>query len=746
MNNLAPIIRDLGLILIIAGITTLLFKKLKQPVVLGYILAGFLVSANFHFFPNVTDGEDIKIWAEIGVVFLLFTLGLEFSFKRLMSIGGAASVTALIEVSCMLVVGFSIGRLLGWQLMDCIFLGGILSMSSTTIILRAFDELGVKNKRFAGLVFGVLIIEDIVAVVLLVLLSTIAVSRQFAGMEMVMSVLKLCFFLLLWFVGGIFFIPTFLRKTSKLLNDETMLIISLGLCLMMVLLASSAGFSPALGAFIMGSILAETTQAERIEHLVKPVKDLFGAIFFVSVGMLIDIKVLADYALPIVLIIVFFLFFKTLVVTLGALVAGQPLKIAIHAGMSQAQIGEFSFIIATLGLSLGVISHFLYPIAVAVSAITTFTTPYMIRSAGRFYRFVEKHLPARWLKTLTRYSTGTQTISQASDWQLVLRSFLTQLFVFSLVILGIIVLFSEYLRPRLLQQFANPETANFVTAAFCFVVLSPFLWAYATRKSQPTAFANLWRNKRFRAPLIFLEVIRGGLVITFISVFLLLFFSFSTAIIGLMLLLSLGFAFSKKIHRFYVRLEERFFNNYNDRERQLAADNRIELAPWDAHIAQFRVPADSSISAQNLEEIATREKFGVNIAMIKRGDSYIINAPSRFEQIYPGDVLFAIGTDDQLEQFRLFLESEINTTSDSALQDVGIVLKKLKVSASSPFLGQTIRESGIREKTQGLVVGLERNQRRILNPDSHLKIQLNDMLWIVGNKTMIESLKRKAEL
>ncbi|MBS1783744.1 MAG: cation:proton antiporter [Bacteroidetes bacterium] len=745
MNNLAPIIRDLGLILIVAGTTTLLFKKLKQPVVLGYILAGFLVSANFHFFPNVTDGEDIKIWAEIGVVFLLFTLGLEFSFKKMMSIGGAASITALIEVSCMLVVGFSIGHILGWKMMDCIFLGGILSMSSTTIILRAFEELGVKSKRFAGLVFGVLIIEDIVAVVLLVLLSTIAVSRQFAGMEMVMSVLKLCFFLLLWFVAGIFFIPTFLRKTSKLLNDETMLIISLGLCLMMVMLASSAGFSPALGAFIMGSILAETTQAERIEHLVKPVKDLFGAIFFVSVGMLIDVKVLADYALPILLIVVLFIFFKTLVVTLGALVSGQPLKIAIHAGMSQAQIGEFSFIIATLGLTLNVISHFLYPIAVAVSAITTFTTPYMIRSAGTFSKFVEKKLPIRWRKTLTRYSTGAQTISQANDWQLVLRSFFIQLFVFSLVILGIIFLFSEGIRPRLMKYFTNAITANFLTASVCFIVLSPFLWAFATRKSQSSAFANLWQYKRFRAPLIFLEVLRGGLVISFVSIFLLLFFSLTTAIIGLGLLLILGFAFSKKIHLFYVRLEERFFDNYHDRERQIAAENRLELAPWDAHIAQFRVPSGSPISAQSLEEIATREKFGVNIAMIKRGDSYTLNAPSRFEQIYPGDVLFAIGTDEQLEQFRLFLESGIDTTSDSAIQDAGIVLKKLKIPASSPFLGQTIRESGIREKTQGLVVGLERNQRRILNPDSHLKIQFNDLLWIVGNKAMIETLKRQSE-
>src|SRR5690606_29321723 len=377
MHHLPSLIQDLGLILITAGITSLLFKRLKQPVVLGYILAGFLVSQNFPFLPSVHDMEGIKTWAEIGVIFLLFNLGLEFSCKKLMHIGSAAGVTAITEVSAMLVIGFGLGRLLGWSFMDCIFLGGILSISSTTIILRAFDELGMKGRRFANLVFGVLIIEDLVAVLLLVLLSTIAVSRQFEGAQMLLSVTKLVFYLLLWFVSGIFFLPTLLRKLKKMLNDESMLIVSIALCLTMVMLASSAGFSPALGAFIMGSILAETTKAEHIEHLIKPVNDLFDSVIFISVGVLIDPVILQDYALPILIITLSLLLFKTLNVAIGALFSGQSLKTALQAGMSQAQIGEFSFIIATLGISLHVTSEFIYPVAVAVSAVTSFTTPYM---------------------------------------------------------------------------------------------------------------------------------------------------------------------------------------------------------------------------------------------------------------------------------------------------------------------------------------------------------------------------------
>lgn len=458
MTHLPHFVTDLGLILAVAAITTLIFKKIKQPVVLGYIIAGFLVGPHSSLLPTVADEDGVKTWSEIGVIFLLFTLGLEFSFKKLVKVGGSASVTALVEIVLMIGIGYLTGNLMGWSMMDSVFLGAILAMSSTTIIIRAFDEAGVRAKKFATLVFGILIVEDLVAILLLVLLSTLAVTQQFGGGELLAEILKLAFFLILWFLGGIFFIPTFLKRTSKLLNDETMLIVSLALCLAMVLLAVKVGFSAALGAFVMGSILAETTQAERIEHLVKSVKDLFAAIFFVSVGMMIDLQVLVDYAVPVLVITLITIFGKLIATALGALLSGQSLKHSVQAGMSLAQIGEFSFIIASLGVSLNVTSAFLYPIAVAASAVTTFTTPFMIKKSGSFYAFLEKRLPARWINSLNRYSSGSQQLSAYSDWKELIRTY-TMNVVIHVVILVAIIFF--------VAAFSLPDVGQYCSRCFC---------------------------------------------------------------------------------------------------------------------------------------------------------------------------------------------------------------------------------------------------------------------------------------
>lgn len=422
MGNLHQLIIDLALILGAAAIVTLAFKKLKQPVVLGYIIAGLLISPNFSLFPTITNIDSIKVWADIGVIFLLFSLGLEFSFKKLVKVGPSAGITGIFEVSLMLLTGYITGQLLGWSMIDSLFLGGIISISSTTIIIRAFEELEVKTKKFAGLVLGVLVIEDLAAVLLLVLLSTVAVSREFSGETMLYSVLKLAFFLILWFVSGIYLLPTFLKRARKLMNEETLLVLSLGLCLMMVVLATSAGFSSALGAFIMGSILSETAQSKKIVSLVKPVKDLFGAIFFVSVGMLINLSVLAQYILPVLLLTVVVIVGKTVNATIGSLISGQPLKQSLQTGMSLSQIGEFSFIIATLGLTLKVTSSFLYPIAVGVSVLTTFFSPYLIRSSEPFYYWLEKHLPEGWIAYLNRYGTSAQKIQELSSWRILLKA------------------------------------------------------------------------------------------------------------------------------------------------------------------------------------------------------------------------------------------------------------------------------------------------------------------------------------
>ncbi|UBM58752.1 cation:proton antiporter [Marinilongibacter aquaticus] len=740
MNHLPQLIQDLGLILILAGTTTLLFKQMKQPVVLGYILAGLLVGPHFRLFPTVTDIQNVQVWAEIGVIVLLFGLGLEFSFKKLMKVGGSASVTALFEISAMVGIGYLIGYALNWPLMDRIFLGGILSIASTTIILRSFTELGLKGKRFTELVFGVLIIEDLVAVVLLVLLSTIAVSSQFAGTEMLVSILKLVFFLTLWFIAGIFFLPSLLHRAKHLLNEETLLIVSLGLCLSMVVLSSASGFSPALGAFVMGSILAETTKAERIERAIKPVSDLFGAIFFVSVGMLINPAVLIDYWGPIILVTVALLVAKTLHVTIGALIAGNPLDVSLSAGMSMAQIGEFSFIIATLGVSLGVTSSFLYPIAVAVSALTTFSTPYMIRFAGPLYHRIESLLPSRWKKSLERYSSGASNIRSANDWRILLRAYLFHIVLFSFIIVGIVLGFQNFALPWLKSYMPNTNAAISIGGTACFLVLSPFLWALVFQKIKPGNTANLWANKWYRGPLVALNIFRIALGISFVFFTLVSLFPLLVSVAGIAAVVLLSVLFSGKISRLYQKIERRFFVNLNAREIQNARFNRQELAPWDAHIVQHTLPFGSPVAGQRLEDMAIREKYGVNIVMIKRGEEQTIPIPGRDERLFPGDNLFVLGTDRQIDLFKKHVHPAIEAFAGKDL-DKEIGLTSINVPSGSALIGQTISSSGIRERTNGLVVGIERDAMRILNPESRKEFLPGDRIWIVGDLERIKQLQ-----
>ncbi len=733
--HLPDLITDLGLILAAAGITTLIFKKIKQPLVLGYILAGLLVGPHFKFLPTVTDYKSINIWGEIGVIFLLFSLGLEFSFKKLVKVGGSASITAVVEVVFMLSIGFFAGKLMGWKTMDSIFLGGILSVSSTTIIIRAFEELGVKHKKFAGLVFGVLIVEDLVAILLLVLLSTLAVSQQFAGSEMLISILKLTFFLVLWFLGGIFLIPSFLKATRKLMNDETMLIVSLALCLVMVLLAVKVGFSPALGAFIMGSILAETTLAEKIEHLTKSVKDLFAAIFFVSVGMLIDPQILVDYALPILVVTLATIIGKLFSSSMGALLSGQPLKTSVQAGMSLAQIGEFSFIIATLGLTLKVTSDFLYPIAVAASAITTFTTPYLIKLSEPFYNFLVRILPKKWLDGITRYSSSTEGITTMSDWKILLRAYAFNTIIHSVIIIAVIFLTSRYLKPFIAENVGNELNAKIISLVVSFIIMGPFLWALSIRRVQKVAYSHLWLNKKYtRGPLIAIEVFRIALGIFFVGYLMYEFFDTWIAATIALILIVLGMViFSRKLQSFYGKLEKRFMLNLNARENQKPA-----ILPWDTHLTEITVSPESEVVGQTLASLMIREKYGVNIAMIERG-RLTIPTPGRDERIYPHDQLLLIGADDQLAAVKNLLEVDTpEIEAEKSFPDKEMSLQKVVVSNQSPVYGLSIRNAGIREKAQALIVGIERGAERILNPSSDFVFDNGDVIWIVGNSKKIK--------
>ncbi|MDI5897409.1 cation:proton antiporter [Flavobacterium yafengii] len=734
-HHLQPLISDLGLILMTAAVAVLLFKKIKQPLVLGYLIAGFLAGNHFDFFPSIKDIKSVEVWAEIGVIFLLFSLGLEFSFKKLMKVGGTASITAVTQIISMVAIGYLAGQWIGWKQMDSIFLGVILSISSTTIILKTFDELGVKTQKFAGIVIGSLIVQDLVAILMMVLLSTIAVSQQFSGGELLQSVLKLIFFLTIWFVGGIFFIPTLLKKAKNILTDEMLLIISLALCLMMVILAANVGFSPALGAFIMGSIIAETTQAEHIEHLVKPVKDLFGAVFFVSVGMLINPDTLTEYALPVAILTFVVIIGQSVSSTIGALLSGQPLKQSVQTGMSLSQIGEFSFIIATLGMTLNVTSDFLYPIVVAVSAVTAFTTPFMVKFSTPFSEYLEKKLPRKWIKKIERYSANAQSIKLVSNWQIVVRAFLTQVIIHSVIIVAVILLSSKFILP-LVQ---GSQFGNIFAALITIVIISPFLWALSLRRVAAKEVAILREERKYRGPILMMILLRMVLALFYIGFLLNIFFSPGIAFIMLIAAVVVYFIFPKKLNAQYHKIEDHFLKNLNAREIKKAVRSRSDLTPWDGHMTTFEVAPTSNIAGKTLEKLSIREQLGINIAFIKRGE-ITINIPSRNERLFPGDEICVIGTDLQVAAFKKYLDqNEIDIPPTPTESD--IVLQQLEL-INEAFIGKSIRDSELREKTRGLIVGLERGGKRILNPESKLILEKNDILWIVGSKKLLANLSK----
>jgi len=727
--HIPNLINDLGLILITAAIAVLIFKKLKQPLVLGYLVAGFLASSHFHFFPSVKDTNSITVWAEIGVIFLLFSLGLEFSFKKLLKVGGTASITALTQIFSMIILGYYAGKLMGWEEMNCIFLGVILSISSTTIILKAFDGLGVKSQKFTGNVIGALIVQDIVAILMMVLLSTIAVSQQFSGTELIQSLFKLGFFLIIWFVSGIFFIPTILKKLKPLFTDEMLLIVSLALCLFMVIFAAEVGFSPALGAFIMGSIIAETNEAEHIEHLVKPVKDLFGAVFFVSVGMLINPETLVEYAFPLMILTLITIFGQSITSTIGTLISGQPLKESIQTGMSLSQIGEFSFIIATLGASLNVTSDFLYPIIVAVSAITAFTTPYMIKYAIPVAAFVEEKLPKRLVKRIEIYSANAQAIKTVSVWRKTIKEYIFQVSIHSIILFAIIQISKSFLMPLM----DNYSYGNFFSAAITFVIITPFLWAVSLQRIATNEVDELLKNKKHHGPIFVLTFIRMLIGLFFIGMMLNNFFAPGIAILAFVFSVLLILLFPKRINKLYLKIENRFVKNYNQRELSVKKINRNNLSPWDGHLANFLIVPESDLVGKPLEEIKIREEIGVNIAYIKRGNLHI-NVPTKYEKLYPNDEIFVIGTDIQVQEFRDYLiKHEVEAIQD---EESDIILQQFELE-NQEFIGKTIKESELREQTKGLVVGVEHNGRRILNPESNFILSKNDIVWVVGDRKKV---------
>ena len=752
MEHLPELIIDLALILITAAAVTLLFRAIKQPLVLGYIIAGFLVGPHLSLTPTIVEKENIETLAEMGVIFLLFSLGLEFSFKKLVRVGGAASITAFVEIIFILVAGFYLGKWMGWSFMDSIFLGGMLASSSTSITIKALDELGMKAKQFARVVYGVLIVQDILVILLMVMLSTVAITRQIEGSEMLFTVARLLFFLGLWFITGIFLIPTLLRRTKKLLNEETLLILSVGLCLGMVVLAVQAGFSAELGAFIMGSILAETSKAEKIEKLFNPIRDLFAGIFFVSVGMLIDPETIIQYRWPVLWITLLTVVGKFLSLTLGAIISGQPLKQSIQVGMSMAQVGEFAFIIATLGMSLGVISNFLFPVAVGAAVITTFTTPFLIKLSIPVYNFAERNMPPYLKKKLDSYSASAQNIQAENKWRTVMLAYVKILTINGIILFGMLLLSLRVLMPFLQRHIESNILVSIIGLLLSLAVAAPFLWAFIARKPETNAYKELWLKKKYnRGPLLMVEIARLILGIVFIGFWADRIFTTTVGIfISIAVSVVLLILFSRKIQNFYKKIEFRFLDNLNYRDAtvqsvpapQLFSDES-NMVSWDAHLVNMEVDPHALFIGKHLLELKWREKYGINIAFIKRG-SKIIYAPKRYDRLLPFDQIGVIATHDQMTHFmeefnaREPLESEESDLSN-------IVLFKMVVDEKNKLRGKTIRNSNIRERSNGLVVGIERENQRMLNPESDFTLEWGDIIWIVGERDKLQSINRSEQ-
>ena len=745
MSHLATLINDLALILICAGVMTLLFKKLKQPLVLGYVVAGFLASPHMPYTPSVMDTANIQTWADIGVIFLLFALGLEFSFKKIVKVGGAAIIAACTIIFCMILLGITVGTGFGWQRMDSIFLGGMIAMSSTTIIYKAFDDLGMRKKQFTGLVLSVLILEDILAIVLMVMLSTMAVRHNFEGSEMLESIGKLLFFLILWFVVGIYLIPELLKRCRKLMSEETLLIVSLGLCFGMVVMAARTGFSAAFGAFIMGSILAETVEAESIERLVKPVKDLFGAVFFVSVGMMVDPAMIVEYALPIIVITLAVIFGQSLFGTLGVLLAGQPLKTAMQCGFSLTQIGEFAFIIASLGVSLHVTSDFLYPIVVAVSVITTFLTPYMIRFAEPASNFVDTHLPVKWKNFLLHYSSGSQTMNHESLWKKLILALTRITIVYSIVSIAVVALAFRFLVPLFLEHIPG-IWGRLLAAVVIILFISPFLRAIMIKKNHSAEFVTLWNDSRGnRAPLVATIVIRILIAVSLVMFVISGLFKVSVGLLlGVAVLLVIMMILSRQLKKQSIMIERKFFQNlrYRDMRAEYMGEKKPEYAgrllSRDLHLTDFEVPGESAWAGKTLAELNFGKKYGIHVVSILRGRKRI-NIPGASVRLFPEDKIQVIGTDEELNQFSSEMEKAAILETD-VVEKSEMILRQFRVDAHSIFLGKTMRESGIREQYHCLIVGVERGEETLHAPDPHEPFMEDDVVWIVGENADVYKL------
>ena len=744
--HLPALISDLAVILLTGGTVTIVFKKLRLPLVLGYILAGFLIGPLTPF--TLADHPSVQVWGDIGAIILMFTLGLHFDLHKLARVGGSAIISSLVMVGGMLLLGFAAGQLMGWEQTDSIFLGGMIALSSPTIIIRVFGELKVGRQEFARLVAGSLVVEDVAGIFMMVVLFALGSSQSVFGGGVLLQLGLLALYLAVWLIFGVYLLPTLLRRTSGLMTDEMLLIVSLGICFGMVLLADVLGFSSALGAFLAGSLLAGTLHAGRIKKLTAGVRDLFGAVFFIAVGLMLDPSAVAAHTGSILIITVVTLLGKFLFAAVGELVAGHSLRQAVDCACSLSQIGEFAFIIASLGISQGVLADYIYPVIVAVSVLTTLTTPFLIKNRGAVYDRIARLLPARLLQKLDRYTDEHQSERETDgDWTLFLRRYLHRTFFFGSVMLGAALLGQHILLPFLIRVLPGEAPGEVICLALIYLCTALFLRPMLDIHSPQ--FTTLWLKKRsFRPPLIALCVIRVLIVLAIIFLPL-----ESIAGLNALWLLPLMAAAVFIASRFgwfssaYFSVQARFLTNLNERQLQKLADSD-DPAWLDERLvaAEFVWPAPNG--PQTLGQLGLGRRYGVNVIRIRRG-RHAADMPGSDAAVHAGDRVTVLGERENLRAFCLSfgLEEDADAPTLRAFSENEKTLfcSAFVPEADSPLIGRTIRDSRLRENYRCLILGLQRDLLPIVRPNVDLVIQSGDVLWLLGTRHMAEKLLADAD-
>lgn len=742
--QLSPLISDLALILMVAAVVTVVFKRLHQPLVLGYIVAGFLVSPHMPYIPTVLSTSDIKTWADIGVVFLLFAMGLDFSIRRVARLGLSPFVALGVLLPCMAVLGFGVGHVFGWSHMDSTFLAAMLAVcSSTTIVYKTFTDLRVKQKAFAHLVLSVLVLEDVASIVVMVTLTAFATGSGVSGVEVLELIGKMFFFIVLWFVAGLYAVPLLLRRLRGWLSSEMLLMVSLGLCFMMVLFSTSVGFSSSFGAFVMGAILAETIDVERIMSVVTPVKDLFGAVFFVSVGMLVDIHVIAEHALPIVIIVTVVLMGQAIFGTLAFLLSGQSLKTAMQCSFSLAQVGEFPFIIASMGLSFGVIDAFIYPVIVAVSAITTFLTPHIVRAAVPSYHWLASQLPDRWQEQLERERATGQSDGRGGLWSDLLLRIFRHVVVYGILSVATLAVAKQLLLP-VVEKGLSAGWAQIIVAVVALLIISPFVRAMGVTRRANALMRRVWRSRPSHRGLVVL--LEGGrqflcLVLVVIPLYWIETFPlWSKWLMGLFWLATVEFS-SRLAHR-GAQLEHTFRYNLAQGEkvnqkRKRPAYVRV-LQEHNLHTAEITLPARTCWAGKSLAEVALRSRFGVHVASIDRG-GVRTEIPPATTILCPNDVLLAIGTDDQLTVLQEAVLEEIFPLVTTHMDDPP-QLHCRTIRSGGPLDGVPVEKIRLTERFRLMLVGVEREGKQLLQMESSDCLLAGDIIWLMGRKSDLNKL------